>query len=176
MGGVDKALLDLNGAPMIGHVIARLTPQVTALALNANGDAERFAQFGLPVLPDETYGLGPLSGMLAGLRFAAREGFPRMLAAPCDTPFLPEDLAERLSAHPARAAYGTRHGRAHPTIALLDTDLGADLAACLDGGHRAVLAFFESVGAAAVAFDDCVGDPFLNVNTPIELSAAERAG
>ena len=36
MGGVDKGLVLLDGAPMVAHVIARLAPQVGALVINAN--------------------------------------------------------------------------------------------------------------------------------------------
>ncbi|MEM1163582.1 MAG: NTP transferase domain-containing protein, partial [Pseudomonadota bacterium] len=43
MGGGDKAMLDLAGRPLLAHVIDRLTPQVDEVALNANGDAARFA-------------------------------------------------------------------------------------------------------------------------------------
>ncbi|TKA96174.1 molybdenum cofactor guanylyltransferase MobA, partial [Cereibacter changlensis] len=50
MGGADKALLPLAGRPLLAHVRDRLEPQVEALALSANGDAARFAGFGLPVL------------------------------------------------------------------------------------------------------------------------------
>ena len=70
MGGVDKALVPLAGAPLLAHVIARLEPQVERLALSAKGDAARFARFGLPVLPDGP-GAGPLAGVLAALRWAA---------------------------------------------------------------------------------------------------------
>ena len=56
MGGGDKCLLPLGGRPILAHVIARLAPQVDALALNANGDPARFAAFGLPVLPDSVAG------------------------------------------------------------------------------------------------------------------------
>jgi molybdopterin-guanine dinucleotide biosynthesis protein A len=40
--GTDKALVTLSGRPMIEHVIARLGPQVEALAISANGDPARF--------------------------------------------------------------------------------------------------------------------------------------
>ncbi|PJE34395.1 molybdenum cofactor guanylyltransferase MobA, partial [Pseudooceanicola lipolyticus] len=52
MGGGDKGLRRLQGRPLLSHVIDRLAPQVTALALNANGPPERFHGFGLTVLPD----------------------------------------------------------------------------------------------------------------------------
>ena len=75
MGGGDKALRPLGGQPVLAHVIARLAPQVQALALSANGDPARFAAFGLPVLADSLPGFpGPLAGVLAGLDWAAGRG------------------------------------------------------------------------------------------------------
>ncbi|MBC6407328.1 MAG: NTP transferase domain-containing protein, partial [Rhodobacteraceae bacterium] len=46
MGGGDKGRLDLNGHSLVDHVIARLAPQVQAIALNANGPPHRFADLG----------------------------------------------------------------------------------------------------------------------------------
>ena len=72
MGGGDKGLLRLGDRSILDHVIDRLEPQVTGLALNANGDAARFADLGLPVIADSIDGFaGPLSGVLAGLDWAA---------------------------------------------------------------------------------------------------------
>ncbi|MCH7942248.1 MAG: NTP transferase domain-containing protein [Proteobacteria bacterium] len=74
MGGGDKALLALGGRTILDHVIERARPQVSQLALNANGDAARFAGFGLPVIADVVEGhAGPLAGVLTGLEWAAAE-------------------------------------------------------------------------------------------------------
>src|SRR5690554_4257675 len=60
MGGGDKCLRDLAGKPMLAHVIERLQPQAGAMVINANGDPERFAPFGLDVVPDTVGGFaGP---------------------------------------------------------------------------------------------------------------------
>ncbi|MEL6999914.1 MAG: NTP transferase domain-containing protein, partial [Pseudomonadota bacterium] len=70
MGGGDKALLQANGTPLLQHVIDRLGPQVTEVAINANGDPGRFSAFGLPVIADTVEGfVGPLGGVLAGMRW-----------------------------------------------------------------------------------------------------------
>ena len=80
MGGGDKCLLPLGGRPIVEHVIARLRPQVAALALNAGGDASRFARFALPVVPDDVADFaGPLAGILAAMDWAAA-AFPSATA------------------------------------------------------------------------------------------------
>ncbi len=68
MGGGDRTLLSMGGRPVLRHVIDRLRGQVSTMALNANGDPKRFANFDLPVLSDSELGFpGPLAGVLAGM-------------------------------------------------------------------------------------------------------------
>ena len=123
MGGGDKGLLPLGDSTILGHVVDRLSPQVSRLALNANGDPARFAALGLPVLPDSVEGYaGPLAGVLAGLDWAAGEGASHLVTAAADTPFFPGDLVPRLIAAAEDqgkpiALARTANGR-HPTFCL----------------------------------------------------------
>ena len=85
--GVEKSLMDFGGAPVIARVIERLAPQVTTLAINANGDAARFARFALPVIADLREDFpGPLAGIAAGLAYARAKGCEWLATAPCDAP------------------------------------------------------------------------------------------
>ena len=73
MGGVDKGLVDLDGKPMVAHVIARLAPQVGTIVVNANRNADRYSTLGYPVVGDDVGGFaGPLAGLHAGLSRPAR--------------------------------------------------------------------------------------------------------
>ncbi len=178
MGGGDKPLRLLAGRPLLDHVIARVRPQVAALALNANGDASRFAAWGLPVVPDTLPDHpGPLAGILAGMRWAGARGHADLLSVPTDTPFLPADLATRLAA--ARAAAGTplacatSGGWRHPVVGLWPVALADTLEASLLGGMRKIEVWTAEHG---IAHADFAGepDPFFNANTPAELAEAER--
>jgi molybdopterin-guanine dinucleotide biosynthesis protein A len=181
MGGGDKPLRLLHGRPLLDHVIARIRPQVRDLVLNANGDAARFSQWGLEVVPDPLPGFpGPLVGVLAGMRWTAAR-YPdaaTVLSVPTDTPFLPADLVTRLDA--ARAASGlpiacaASGGRTHPVIALWPVALADALEVALRAGEHKIDAWTARYGAAEAAFDDAAGDPFFNVNRPEELTEAER--
>lgn len=175
MGAVDKALLPFAGAPLLSQVIARLEPQVETLALSANGDAARFAGFGLPVLADATP-MGPLSGILAGLHWAAARGATSVLTVPVDGPFLPGDLCPRLCLAAENSASGLAiaraGGRLHPTYGLWPVGLAGALAAFLASGAKPKLMDFAGQHAAAVA--DFVDDAaFMNLNTPEDLARAE---
>lgn len=184
MGGVDKGLQRLQGKPLAAHVLARLAPQVGALAISANRNREVYAELGAPwqaaviadTLPDYP---GPLAGLLAGLRAARTEW---LLSTPCDSPWLPADLGARLAE--AARAQGTLVATAstanaagevslHPVFALVHTSLADDLAASLGAGERKVRAWYARHTAAEVAFAD--ERAFYNVNSLQELADLDRA-
>jgi molybdopterin-guanine dinucleotide biosynthesis protein A len=172
MGGGDKPLRLLAGRPMLDWVLDGLRPHHRSIALSANGDPARFARWGLAVLPDGAFaGEGPLAGVLAGLRWAEAAGEGTLLVVPGDAPFLPDDLAARLSPAPAYAVTGQQP---HPLPALLPVGAAGALAAWLGAGQpRRVRAFLGALGARGVAFGAEDAPLFLNVNAPAELAAAE---
>jgi molybdenum cofactor guanylyltransferase len=176
MGGGDKALLALRGRPVLAHVIERFAPQVHGLVLNANGDAARWAGFGLTVVPD---GLpefpGPLAGLLAAMDWAAGR-YEWIATAPCDSPFLPRDLVARLLAADGGAAIAASGGRSHPVAGLFPAALRDELAAYIAGGGRRAGEWAARAGASVVAFPTEPVDPFFNINTPEELAEAEALG
>ncbi len=176
MGGGDKCRLVVGGRTVLARTIATLAPQVTHLAINANGDPARFADTGLPVLPDPVPGHpGPLAGILAGLDWAAARGAHWLLSAPGDCPFLPEDLVARLHAARGDAPYtvAASGGWTHPVIALWPTTCRDALHAALLAGQRKIDAFTGPTPTAEWVTNP--HDPFLNLNTPEDLAAAHAA-
>ena len=134
LGGVDKGLVMLAGRPMLARSIERLRPQCGVLAINANGDATRFARFRLPVLADDPPDFaGPLAGVLAGLEHCERAALPvtHVATLPADAPFAPGDFVAWL--HQARRASGASiavaasGGRRHHVAALWPVGLAAEL-------------------------------------------------
>ena len=177
MGGGDKSLRLLAGRPLLAHVIARAAPQVDSLVLNVNGDPARFAAFGLQTVADSLSGhAGPLAGVLAGLDWARARApaAESIVTFPCDSPFLPRDLAARLRATGARLARAASGGRAHPAAALWSLSLADDLRAALAEGVRKIDVWTARHGVAQVEWDAGPPDPFLNVNRPDDLREAER--
>lgn len=180
-GGGDKSLAELDGQSLLSHVIARLRPQVGPLVLNANGDPQRFASYGLPVVPDDAYpNCGPLSGVLAALNWLCADA-PRvttLATVSADTPFLPDDLVSRLdAARPSGSAIAVSNGRRHPTIALYPLAISDAVAEALAEGALSVDAFASRVEAVEVPFPMReIGvrevDPFFNVNTRDDLEQA----
>lgn len=173
MGSVDKGFVELDGRPLVAHVIERLAPQVQTLIINANQNIGRYAAFGFPVVADAIGGFaGPLAGLHAGLAAATT---PFVATCPCDSPFLPADLVVRLSgafdAQPIDIAVARTFAQPHPVFALARRSVLPHLARFLDGGGRKIDAWYASLPIAEVAFDD-EADAFRNINTPAELAAS----
>jgi molybdopterin-guanine dinucleotide biosynthesis protein A len=174
LGGADKGLVPLRGRPLIEHVISILRPQVGRLVISANRNRETYAAYGVPVIADAIGDYhGPLAGILSALRAADT---PFVLCAPCDTPALPSDLAERLIAalarEPAPIAVATCGARMQPVFALVHRTLAQPLQDYLVGGGREAGEWMRRQNAALADFSD-VADAFVNINTPQELLAAE---
>ena len=181
MGHVDKGLQPFRGMTMAQHVLARLAPQVGAIAINANQNLAAYGAFGVPVWPDETGDFaGPLAGLEAGLRHCAT---PYLLCAPCDSPFLPADLAARLfaalnaqSADVALAVTqqaGMRR-QPHPVFCLVKASVLPVLSRYLLEGGRKMDGWYAGLNVAEVLFEE--DDAFRNINTLDELHRFDAPG
>lgn len=179
MGSVDKGLQPLHGRPMVEHVIERFAPQVDAILVNANRNAEAYATLleasgrGGSVVPDAVGGYsGPLAGLHAGLSAANTD---LVATVPCDSPFLPRDLVARLRSalkeREAELAVAKTGAQPHPVFVVVRRRVLPGLAAFLAGGGRKIDAWYASVAVAEVSFDDQEA-AFRNINTLEELKDA----
>jgi molybdopterin-guanine dinucleotide biosynthesis protein A len=180
LGGGDKALRMVGGKTVLARLVGRFAPQVTQLILNANDDAARFNEFGLPVVSDDLPDRpGPLAGVLAGLDWTAQfaPDVQWVVTAPGDAPFLPLDLVARLHAARGKAtlACAASGGQTHPVAALWPVALRHDLrhALTVEKLHK-VGAYMRRHEPAIVEWPIAGVDPFFNVNTPADLAEADR--
>lgn len=174
MGGVDKGLVPLYGRPMAEWVIERLVPQVDELIISANQNGDRYAAFGYRVCVDRIGGFaGPLAGLHAALAVASH---PLVATAPCDSPFLPTDLVERLHAalraQSADLAVACTFDQAHPVFCLCRREVLPHLSAFLESGGRKIGRWHATLKVVRVGFDD-QESAFRNINTRAELRDLE---
>ncbi len=182
MGGGDKCLLELGGKPMLARAIERLRPQVTPLAINANGDPQRFLAFGLPVLADVVPGFaGPLAGILTGMSWLSdtAPGTEWLITAATDTPFFPRDLVVKLLNAAldqcTTVAFAVSDGRTHPVFGIWHSSLREELARALtQEDERKIDRFAARHSVTRVTFANERLDPFFNVNRPEDLAEAAR--
>jgi molybdopterin molybdotransferase len=179
MGNVDKGLQPFGGSTMVAHVLERLRPQVASVAINANQNLEAYGAFGVPVWPDDTPGFaGPLAGLEAGLRRCAT---PYLLTAPCDSPFLPSDLAARLlqgledAGADLALAVTEENGlrQPHPVFCIIKSSKVDVLSAYLAAGGRRMDGWYPQIKVAEVLFEDAAA--FRNINTRDELQSLDPA-
>lgn len=174
MGGKDKGLIELNSRPLIEYVIEAISPQVQSIIINANRNLAQYRSYGYPVINDRIPDYaGPLAGMLAALEKTESE---LLLCVPCDGPWLPGDLIERLytalQEQDAEVSCAHDGERLHPVIALLRQSLRRPLAEYIDQGGRAVHRWLKSRRLAQVDFSDHP-ELFVNINTADELQRVE---
>jgi molybdopterin-guanine dinucleotide biosynthesis protein A len=89
--GADKALACIDGKPLIACAIEGLASQVAEVVVCGRSHPPYVS---LPDRPGPHQ--GPLGGLNAALHYAAEQGYHAVLSVGCDTPRLPDDLAERL--------------------------------------------------------------------------------
>ena len=175
MGGVDKGLQSFRGKRLVDHVYERLAPQVGGIIINANQNHGDYRTFGVRVVSDAIGGYaGPLAGLHAGLSVSKR---PFLASVPCDSPFLPADLVERLYARldesGAELAVAKTGDQPHPVFCLVRRGVIDHLADFLKGGGRKIDAWYATLNVVEVAFDD-EAEAFSNINTLEELQTREN--
>jgi len=169
LGGVDKGLIELHGRPLIEYVLERLRPQTGAILINANRHHERYAAYGVPVIPDLEGGFaGPLAGIATGLATARTDW---VVVVPCDCPLLPSDLVARLwqarCTAEADVAVARAAGRLQPVFVLLPATARVELERRLHEGERKVAAWLTAQRLAIADFSD-EAESFVNVNAEEE--------
>lgn len=177
--GHDKGLLPLHGQALVAHVVRRLQPQVTQVLINANRHLHLYARWGtvLADAPDLPAQSGPLLGLATGLRASPT---PWLLCVPCDSPWLPLNLATQLwrglatasatpGQPPARLAAAWANGRRQGVFLLVHRNHLPSLEAWLHTGGRKVDSWLEQEGVHDVDFND--PQAFRNLNTPQDWPA-----
>lgn len=174
MEGQDKGLVLLNNKPMIEYVIDILNPQVGKLLLNANRNHDKYSEYGFDIISDELSGYcGPLAGMASSLN---KTDTPYMLTAPCDSPFIPSDLVERLATalEHEKADISVAHNgeRMQPVFCLMKKELMSSMNTFLNNGERKIDKWFNQHTLAIADFSD-IPKTFDNLNTIEDIEAVE---
>ena len=177
LGGQDKGLVDLDGRPLIEHILGLVTPQVSAVIINANRNQQIYADLGHPVISDNMADYqGPLAGFAVALAACNTD---YIMTLPCDGPYVPVDLVSRLSAamkdNDAELAVAYDGQRMQPVHALIPRSLLGSLQDFLDAGDRKIDLWYARHNTALADFSDVI-DTFFNINTEDDLSKFDKSG
>jgi molybdopterin-guanine dinucleotide biosynthesis protein A len=92
--GIDKALVQFRGKPLVMWVISALSDVVdeVILSISSEHDPSKFKELvgrEVIIVKDEQPGLGPVSGLIPSISQASGE---YVAVAPCDSPFIKTEL------------------------------------------------------------------------------------
>ena len=166
MGGVDKGLVILAGKPLMAHVVERLTPQVEQIIISANRNLPEYGSWADTVIKDSIGEYdGPLAGIASGLEVSTTD---YVLTAPCDSPLLARDLADRMYTESvsakAEVAVASDGKRLQPVFMLIHRSLLTSMVAFLEAGERKIDKWFDQHAVTVVDFSD-EPETFININT-----------
>ncbi|HET7593182.1 MAG TPA: NTP transferase domain-containing protein [Rhodanobacteraceae bacterium] len=188
VGGADKGLLAVHGAPVVEHVAAALRPQCDDMLIVANRNRPDYARVAR-VVGDEIPGhAGPLAGIAAALALVVESGENPfedcrwLLTVPVDCPDFPGDVGDRLRGAfdgDARlaCAYARDERRLQPLFALYSLASGGALlesARAAASLHGSVLRWHMGLAARAVEFRGQAA-AFHNLNAPEDFREYERS-
>jgi molybdopterin-guanine dinucleotide biosynthesis protein A len=176
----EKALIDINGMPLITCVIKRLKNVVDNIIISVRDRAQgellesRFLS-GYKFAYDAYNNLGPLAGIHSGLT-ACDDEF--CLVAACDMPFINEDVVEMLfwkSEHYDAAVPRWNDGLLEPLHAVYRCKpMMMETKKAIERGETVILAPILKLNVNYVGIDEIKKiDPglrtFMNINTPEDI-------
>lgn len=185
--GRDKALLELDGRPLVEHALAKvralgLSPRI----IGSRPDLARFA----PVIPDNYPRMGPLGGIEAAITAGDAE---QNLFLAVDLPWLPVDflrwMMHRAGCTDALATVPRFQGRPQPLCAIYSRAMlpcvraalaedDAKVMRAVERASRATGLRMDAFDVESVAAAQSWPQPiplylwFQNLNTPAELEKA----
>lgn len=162
--GVDKALLDVNGIPLLVHVAAQV--REAAGSVRVVGPPEKYGQLGLEVIPDLRPGLGPLAGIETALSLGVAEW---NLVVACDMPGLRAGSMRRWIEAATRSGADALlcvgpSGLPEPLAAVYRSRCMAAVRESLDAGVRKVTEALKNLQVVHFELDNEA--MMANVNTP----------
>jgi molybdopterin-guanine dinucleotide biosynthesis protein A len=173
----DKLMSILGNKTLLEHVVTRLKSQVTALFINA--DPALCGAQSLPVIADRVEGYkGPLTGLWSALKSDQLSDADYLMIAPCDGPFIPDNLVSELYqsmvVNDADIACIRYQGFAQPTFSLWNKRILPAVEESLlrqnQGGFKSLLAELKTV---YIDWPEQPINPFFNINTLDDLAEAE---
>jgi molybdopterin-guanine dinucleotide biosynthesis protein A len=175
--GKNKALVSINGVPLIKRVLRVMKPLFPSIVIITNTPDE-YAFLDLPMFEDRIKGLGPLGGILTGLQVIPENaGF----FVACDMPFLNSDLIRYLASvrQDFDVVVPTFSGKFEALHALYTKNCLQEIERLIRDGIYQTIRLFQSVDVRYVAEHEIRRfDPqfksFSNINKPGELQEMKR--
>jgi molybdopterin-guanine dinucleotide biosynthesis protein A len=150
LGGKGKALIKINGFPLINLVLQKFESQVSKVAINTR-DKNIFS----------------LNNLVS-----------HVVVVPVDTPLLPKDLVHRMSLeleiNKPDIIFSSSNNNIYPVVSMWSLKIDSYLDQALHQGVRKIDSFTSSYNVSILdwSFNDI--DPFFNINSPEDVVLAEK--
>lgn len=178
--GQDKALMQLDGTPLVLRTAEILRPFVDEVALLA--PAGRYENLGLPVVADKWPDQGPLAAICTGLLSSPSEW---NIFLPCDLPLVSGQFLRLL----VERVQGTRFDAVAPRTAEGWQPLSAayhsrcrtTFAPAIQQGERSIAKLLEKIQVEVITSDDMASAgvsevEMVNMNTPEDWARIAELG
>jgi molybdenum cofactor guanylyltransferase len=181
--GRDKALVEIDGEPMLARMIALLRGVPMAVKMIAGRG--KYEGFGVEIVEDRWPGEGPLGGIITALEDSAKSAAPPewSLVVSCDMPFLTREwiafLCERAGKSEAQVVLAHSAHGPEPLCACWRTEAADTLREAFERGVRRVTQGISLLRAEVLderdwkRFDSD-GRLFWNMNTQADYEEARR--
>ena len=175
MKGQEKGLTHFRGQAMVTCIAQALCSSTNQLRVNCNQEQSAYQDLGFETCSDAIAGhKGPLAGIHSLLAHSVAD---YMLLAPCDTPLLSSDYAQKMLAAVDESRQNKPNmplifaaeskGKLHPLHICIARSLLTDIEVYLASGERRVMAWLNAHQVQHVTFTDHA--QFQNVNSLDEL-------
>ena len=174
--GTPKGLLDAPGGrePILEKLVR--IGREASLDLALVGEAEAYAGLapGVPRVPDDPPGAGPLAGLHAALRHAVQDGRSHVVTVACDMPHVSIDALKRVVAHPSAAVVvAPRLGPEAPWEPMLARYQARSLVDVVDAaitrGDRSFQQLFATLEVEPLPLDDGIAAALRDWDTPEDV-------
>ncbi len=166
--GSDKALLKIDGVPMVVRVATALTQAGCRPVTAIGGDRAHLESLGVSVIDDAWPGEGPVGGVFTALSTAGTADAVVVVA--CDMPYLSaatvRSMIDALAASPGAEAAVAASERSQPLCAVWRRSACSSLLDALERGERRLHAVLSELVTVSVEVNL---QDLTNVNTPDDL-------
>ena len=173
LGGVRKGALRIGGQSLLDRVSAHFRDMPLLVSTGPGGVMDMSLGNALP--DSSSVSKGPMAGILAALAFLDGQAGTGdlLLTVAVDTPFLPSDYVERMTAvleYDGEAAYASWGGDIYPTNAIYRISaLSRCLASTTHTSPKRLLTDLDAESVDWTGHADA--NPFANLNTLSDLIA-----
>jgi len=180
MNKENKFFKKFNQKTLLEIIINKAIKQVPNIIINANINKSNFKKNKLEVIKDSVGGFkGPLAGILTGMEYGKKKNFKWLITFPCDAPFFPIDLVNKLLLKIKKKKYkiviAKSNNRIHPVFGIWSISLKDSLIDTIKKDNiRKIDLFIKKHDHAIVNFNYKNIDPFFNINDFNDLRKAKK--